>query len=99
MNKPDPDVNVGMTDVWNNLRIFCVGNKDTIKFQSDFFEPMGQPVHKYKKRTGYLDKGVVNLEINTAITDLLPQSSFLRENIAINALREEYIKWYISKEL
>ncbi|HVV54023.1 MAG TPA: hypothetical protein VHC47_01790, partial [Mucilaginibacter sp.] len=97
--KPDPnDISVTV-DAWDFMRLSCVSGKDTIRFDSQLFKPAGQPIRKFKMRSYDTDKGVVNLEVNTIITDLLPKKSLLRKNISLESLKEEYLEWYIKNEL
>ncbi|MBS1500700.1 MAG: hypothetical protein JST32_01470 [Bacteroidetes bacterium] len=98
-NKPDPNDIAVTVDAWHFMRIYCISEHDTIKFDSQFFKLAGQPIQKFKRHSYDTDKGIVNLEVNTIITDLLPKQSLLRKSVSLESLKEEYLEWYIKNEL
>jgi hypothetical protein len=105
LNKPKPEVDVIIVDVWDKLTISYVFKNDTMRYVSEFHQLLGQPFSrppglkidlKENKITIY---NTANLEINTVLSSILPRSSILRKRLDINSLTDEYIAWYIDKVL
>jgi len=97
--KPDPKMHLVVTDGANHLTILIIG-KETTKYSSELYNLFGQPFFKETQTNSMSNEiGVVNLGINTAIFAILPKSSFLKENIDLNRVTKDYLKWYLEKDL
>ena len=99
INQPDPELFHATVDAWNDLKISFIKNNDTTIFTMDFLQPLGQPVLKLRADTEFITKQFVNLEVNTLITEMVPETSALKKQIEVNSLTDDYIKWYIDKVL
>ncbi|MEO6850829.1 MAG: hypothetical protein ABI203_01250, partial [Mucilaginibacter sp.] len=98
LNKPSHSMSITM-DVYDGLRMYWINKTDTIKCNSTLFDTLlGQPFEYDEKRV-INGKVIVNLEINTILSDILPKSSWLRENYDLSNLNKAYIKWYLKKVL
>ncbi len=98
-HKPSPNAMVVM-DAWKYSRLRFINNKDTLTYQNQFLELLGQPFENLTKNKNHqAENGVINLEINTSLGAILPKSSLLKAAVEINNLTEEYIKWYLEKVL
>ena len=94
LNKPNPNEYMVIIDAWDRVDIYLIGKTDTVRYSGEFHQLLGQPFFKRVE-----SKGIVNLQINTTIRGILPQSSILRKRLDINSLTDEYIDWYIEKVL
>ncbi|HEY2581046.1 MAG TPA: hypothetical protein VGI43_04535 [Mucilaginibacter sp.] len=101
LNSKKPNLEYGelvIMDSWNRLSIdFIKNGLDTVKYYSQLYNLFGQPFYKRNKNPRTASTGIVNLEINNSIRGILPKSSFLKENIDLNNVKDEYIKWYLDK--
>jgi len=99
LNKPDTAVFKVTVDVWNVMNITFVRQKDTTVFQLDFLQPLGQPMCLLKVNQKHVDKQFANLEVNLLLAEILPALSRSKKRAGINNLKEDYIRWYIEKQL
>jgi len=97
--KPDPKMHLVVTDGANHLKILIIGRGMT-EYTSELYNLFGQPFFKEAEKNSMANEtGVVNLKINTAIFAMLPKSSFLRQNIDLNRITQDYLSWYLEKDL
>jgi hypothetical protein len=87
------------SDAWDGLRVTFIKNRDTIKFDFDFYRPLGQPVTRitYNKQMN-LDQ-FTNVEANQLLEEILPKGAKSKYRVAINSCTDDYIKWYIDNVL
>lgn len=97
--KSNPEYDMVVIDVWNVFSLTVFRGSNIVEYRSQFFELLGQPVKRYDNKDYSRSDKVINLEINNSIKDLLPANSLLRQAIDLNALKEEYIKWYFENIL
>jgi hypothetical protein len=99
MQKPNPEYDLVISDVWNGLTITCLIGADSIEYRSQYFELFGQPVKKYVNKKYSDEKKIMNLEINNAIKEFVPASSFISQSVDFNQLKEAYIIWFIKTKM
>lgn len=82
-------------DSYNGMRIFVVKNTDTTEYRCQFYQPLGQPINRYKNKDYSTNFKVFNLEANTSAQSFLPGNSIARKMLDVNNINELYIKWYL----
>jgi hypothetical protein len=98
-HRPNVDLFTSTVDAWDSLQILFVKNGDTTVFNQDYLQLLGQPVLKLKVNKQYIGKQFINLDINTLLEKILPNSSTLKKRASINSLTEKYIEWYIKEKI
>ena len=99
IKKPNLEYDLVVSDVWNRLSITCLCGADTIEYRSQYFEMLGQPVNKYVNRIYSAGNKFLNLEINTAVKEFVPENSLIGQAVDLNQLKEEYIIWFIKTKM
>ena len=93
--KPDPTSEIVVTDVWHKLVITCYTNTGTIEYHMAFTTVFGQPVERYENKDYLQRKKIVNLQVNKAISNLMPSGSLIHSAVGLNEMNERYIGWYL----
>jgi len=99
MRKPRLELVSVVMDAWNYLTVSFFEQTDTVKYQFQFFEVLGQPFSKiinddYSQRTR-----LVNSDVNGLLIKVLPGNSLTAKAIGFDKLKEEYIVWFIENKL
>ncbi|WP_243346968.1 hypothetical protein [Parabacteroides sp. FAFU027] len=95
--KPNIENSFVVTDVWHNLRIEVINNNDSTIYQSQFWDPFGQPISRYEHYKYRNEINIINLEANIFARAFLPKGSLTFKILDINNVKQEYIKWCLKK--
>ena len=102
INKNRPVSNLLYTvtsDAWDGLEITFIKNRDTTKFDFNFFRPLGQPVTEITNNKRLVIDQFTNVEANQLLEKILPTSTKSKSRIDINSFTDDYIEWYIDNVL
>ncbi len=96
LSKPADD-NVMITiDAWDELTVSFMFKQHTLQYRGTLSQPLGQPFMINNDPAMHL---ITNLEINQAITAMLPKSSIIKTVISIGSFTNSYVAWYINTQL
>jgi hypothetical protein len=95
--KPSIEYDIVVIDVWNGFSLTVFQGNNVVEYRGQFFELFGQPVTRFDNKDYGKSKKVINLKINNVLKRLLPASSLLGKAIDLNAVKEDYIKWYFEQ--
>jgi hypothetical protein len=86
---------VMLIDAFDMMRISIYSKNSMLIFDSQYFKPLGQPIEKYPKANFLHKTTAINLMVNIILREILPKDSMLHEVVDLNAVTNDYIKWYL----
>lgn len=84
-----------VTDVHSNFDIFVVTKAGKLHFEGKYPDPFRQPWYDLTNES----TTIINLTINKTLTVLLPRQFHNRASIDFGALTNDYIEWYLKRQL
>jgi len=86
---------VVVTDASRNFRVRIVTKHDDHRFEGKYPNPLKQPWYDDSDLSQPLPECVLNLDINFALEVILPVDFFLRGDLTLKALYDDYITWFL----
>lgn len=97
MKQPKKGMVTVVLDAYRGYRITFQTEKDTIRYDGSFFQPLAQPVARYRNHDFEHPTQVVNLNINTMVAQLLPDQSLFKQYLSFNSIIPFYVEWYFKE--
>jgi hypothetical protein len=82
-------------DAFDSLMITVYSENNKTVYHSQFFDPLGQPVHRSFNGNYLSQTPVVNLDANVAARRFLPKDSLIYNVLDLNTFTDYYIAWYL----
>jgi hypothetical protein len=89
---------VMMTDASDEFDIYISTNKTKFSFEGKYPNPYKQPWYDHTDKSKYLPSAILNLSINSALVNILPDNFTSLWTIKIESLTNEYLMWYLKRK-
>jgi hypothetical protein len=86
-----------VTDVWDEMHVYIKTANKEFGFEGKYPNAFKQPWYDHSDTTKPIAGSIVNLNINRFLVAILPEKFYLRNTIELQALVNDYIKWYLQR--
>ena len=86
-----------ITDYSNTINIWISTNQSGFRYEGKYPNPIKQPWYDHSDTSKVFGQPVLNLKINQALVNLLPDDFLLKETISDEALVNDYVTWYFER--
>lgn len=86
-----------ITDVDIHFNVIISSKKINYRFEGKHPNPYKQPWYNHLDNDGFASNSILNFSINNTLVGILPNNFSRLETLKIEALTNEYIKWYLKR--
>jgi hypothetical protein len=86
-----------ITDVWDEMHVYIKTSEKEFIFEGKYPNAFKQPWYDHSDTSKWATASIVNLNINKFLVAILPDKFHRRNEIELQSLTEEYIKWYLKR--